>query len=64
MLNTSEGLTETLYDDIDSLENVSSLAVDYKGYVFWSTSRDGKTKGSIFKARVDEPNDDTIQIVS
>ena len=41
MLNTTEGLTETLYDDIESLGYVSSIAVDYRGNVYWSTSQNG-----------------------
>ena len=64
MLNTTEGLTETLYDDIESLGYVSSITVDYRGNVYWSTSQNGQDDGSIFRAKVDDPNDNTIRIAS
>ena len=64
MLNTDEGLTETLYDGLESLASISSLTVDYKGYVYWSTMEDGLENGSVIKARVDAPSEDTITTVS
>ena len=53
-----------MYDGLESLASISSLTVDYKGYVYWSTMEDGLENGSVIKARVDAPSEDTITTVS
>ena len=43
---------------------MSSIAVDYLGSIYWSVVEDGKQHGSIFKASADDPNTETVDVVS
>jgi hypothetical protein len=49
---------------VKSLEVVTSIDVDYRGNIFWSVSNSDLVNGTIFRARADLPNSNTIQVVS
>ena len=46
------------------MSQITSIAVDFRGNLFWSVDSDGQEDGAIFRARVDEPHSKTIQVVS
>lgn len=62
--NSIIGLTKTIYEQDHNLGAVSSIAVDYLGSIYWSVVEDGKQHGSIFKASADDPNTETVDVVS
>lgn len=64
LANSDTGLIGTVYDSIDKLSQVTSIAVDFRGNLFWSVDSNGKQEGTIFRASADEPNSKTIQVVS
>ena len=66
LANSEIGLVKTLYseEDVSSLAKVTSLAVDYLGNLFWTTSSQGKTQGAVMEASADSPNPASAKIVS
>ena len=48
--------TKTIYAGLKGLSDVTSLAVDFLGNIFWAVNQDGKDEGAIMRARADEPN--------
>ena len=64
MANSETGVTSTIYENQKSLDRVNSIAVDYRGNIFWASGKDGKDEGSIFKASADEPSNSSIQAIS
>jgi len=47
--------TNTIYEKLPRLDQVTSLAVDYFGGLFWSAGLGGKADGAITKAKADLP---------
>ena len=53
--------TETMYDDI---QNVSSLAADYSGNIYWSVSEGGKDEGAITRAKADLADHNSLTMIT
>lgn len=62
--NSNSGLAETLYESVNNLASVTSLAVDYLGNIYWTVSDEGTTDGAIFRGRADDPNPTTVDVIS
>ena len=62
--NSSSGLVETLYETVNNLASVTSLAIDYQGNIYWSVGEDGKTDGAVFRGRADDPNPTKVDVIS
>ena len=62
--NSSSGLAETLYETVNNLASVTSLAIDYQGNIYWSVGDEGTSDGAIFRGRADDPNPTKVDVIS
>ena len=62
--NNMTGVSKEIYQNVSILGNISSIAVNMHGKIFWSALKNGQTDGSIITAVADAPNESTVQVES
>ena len=58
------GLVDILYENVHNVGKVTSMAADYLGNLLWSVESGGLTDGAIVRAKVDDPNPETVHAIT
>lgn len=63
-MTKSIGKVTNIYDNVSSLDKISSLAVNLYGKLFWTNKANGKTDGTLVSAVADKPDSKSLKVLS